>query len=92
MDLLCVFSTRKIRIKCAMNMDSCYRREETFLSVQTDRTGQTVQNQIRLLLEKQADLSLHCLHLIFFIFFNYQSLNLFLLNFRGVPKFRKFTV
>ena len=33
-----------------------------FLSFQTDRSGQTVQTQIRLLLEEQSDQGLHCLH------------------------------
>ena len=32
-----------------------------FLSFRTDRSGQTVQTQIRLLLEEQSDLGLHCL-------------------------------
>ena len=32
-----------------------------FLSFRTDRSGQTVQTQLRLLLEKQSDLGLHCL-------------------------------
>ena len=32
-----------------------------FLSFQTDRSGQTVQTQIRLLLEEQSDQGLHCL-------------------------------
>ena len=31
------------------------------LSFRTDRPGQTVQTQIRLLLEEQSDLGLHCL-------------------------------
>ena len=31
------------------------------LSFQTDRPGQTVQTQIRLLLEEQSDQGLHCL-------------------------------
>ena len=31
------------------------------LSFRTDRFGQTVQTQIRLLLEEQSDLGLHCL-------------------------------
>ena len=31
------------------------------LSFRTDRYGQTVQTQIRLLLEEQSDLGLHCL-------------------------------
>ena len=33
----------------------------TILNFRTDRSGQTVQNQIRLLLEEQSDLCLHCL-------------------------------
>ena len=32
-----------------------------FLNFQTDRPEQTVQTQIRLLLEEQSDLGLHCL-------------------------------
>ena len=32
-----------------------------FLSFQTDRSGQTVQTQIRLLLEEQSDQGLYCL-------------------------------
>ena len=32
-----------------------------FLSFQTDRSGQTVQTEIRLLLEEQSDQGLHCL-------------------------------
>ena len=31
------------------------------LSFQTDRAGQTVQTQIRMLLEEQSDQGLHCL-------------------------------
>ena len=31
------------------------------LSILTDRSGQTVQTQIRLLLEEQSDQGLHCL-------------------------------
>ena len=31
------------------------------LSFQTDRSGQTVQTQIRLLLEEQSDQGFHCL-------------------------------
>ena len=30
------------------------------ISFRTDRSGQTVQTQIRLLLEEQSDLGLHC--------------------------------
>ena len=38
------------------------------LSFRTDRSGQTVQTQIRLLLEEQSDQGLHCLlfHLLLF--------------------------
>ena len=38
------------------------------LNFRTDRSGQTVQTQIRLLLEEQSDQGLHCLlfHLHFF--------------------------
>ena len=36
-------------------------RTVMFLSFRTDRSGQTVQTQIRLLLEEQSDQSLHCL-------------------------------
>ena len=32
-----------------------------FLSFRTDKSGQTVQTQIRLLLEEQSDQGLHCL-------------------------------
>ena len=32
------------------------------LSFRTDRSGQTVQTQIRLCLEEQSDQGLHCLH------------------------------
>ena len=69
------------------------------LSFQTDRSGQTVQTQIRLLLEEQSDQGLHCLsfhlHLLAKFFHGKASL----LNFRmitakffGVRKFRSFTV
>ena len=34
-----------------------------FLSFQTDRSGETVQTQIRLLLMEQSDQGLHCLQL-----------------------------
>ena len=37
------------------------------LSFQTDRSGQTVQTQIRLLLEEQSDQGLHCLNAIPFV-------------------------
>ena len=38
-----------------------YRRTVMVLSFRTDRSGQTVQTQIRLLLEEQSDQGLHCL-------------------------------
>ena len=46
----------------------CYIDTIIILSFQTDRSGQTVQTQIRLLLEEQSDQGLHCLlfHLHFF--------------------------
>ena len=34
---------------------------EMILNFQTDRSGQTVQTQMRLLLEEQSDQGLHCL-------------------------------
>ena len=42
---------------CLHSLD-CYFQ---FLSFQTDRLEQTVKTQIRLLLEEQSDLGLHCL-------------------------------
>ena len=36
------------------------------LSFRTDRSGQTVQTQIRLLLEEQSDQGLHCFNSIYF--------------------------
>ena len=48
------------------------------LSFRTDRSGQTVQTQIRLLLEEQSDQGLHCLlfhlHLLDKIFYGLASL------------------
>ena len=48
------------------------------LSFRTDRSGQTVQTQIRLLLEEQSDQGLHCLqfhlHLFDKIFYGLASL------------------
>ena len=38
------------------------------LNFQTDRSGQTVQTQIRLLLEEQSDQGLHCLLLYLHVF------------------------
>ena len=53
------------------------------LKFQPDRTGQTVQTQIRLLLEKHSDLDLHfgplCL-----------NIRLIVAMFSGVKKFRNF--
>ena len=48
------------------------------LSFRTDRSGQTVQTQIRLLLEEQSDQGLHCLlfylHLLDKMFYGLASL------------------
>ena len=69
------------------------------LSFRTDRSGQTVQTQIRLLLEEQSDQGLHCLlfHFHHFektpyglaSFFNFRYITA---NYFGVRKFRNFTV
>ena len=65
------------------------------LSFRTDRSGQTVQTQIRLLLEEQSDQGLHCL--LFHLLFSkkYTKVWPFSLNFRyitakfsGVRRFR----
>ena len=67
-------------------------------SFRTDRSGQTVQTQIRLLLEEQSDQGLHCLlfHLHLEVKDQGRTISL---NFRvltvklvGVRKFRNFTV
>ena len=42
------------------------------LSFQTDRSGQTVQTQIRLLLEEQSDQGLHCLLFHLHLFLNFR--------------------
>ena len=44
-------------------LDTCFPNTCTFviLSFRPDRSGQTVQTQIRLLLEEQSDQGLHCL-------------------------------
>ena len=39
----------------------CHKATVMILSFRTDRSGQTVQTQIRLLLEDQSDQGLHCL-------------------------------
>ena len=62
----------------------------------TDRFGQTVQTQIRLLLEEQSDQGLHCL-LFHLSLTKYAAVWSFCLNFRcpkisGVRKFRNFKV
>ena len=68
------------------------------LSFRTDKSGQTVQTQIRLFLEEQSDQGLHCL---LFHLDNFDDPKLWplCLNFRlitadisGVRKFRNFTV
>ena len=47
----------------ALDFDSILQFSFTvlFLSFRTDRSGQRVQTQIRLLLEEQSDQGLHCL-------------------------------
>ena len=70
------------------------------LSFRTDKSGQTVQTQIRLIQEEQSDQDLHCL---LFHLHHYDKIPLKVwllsLNFRkitskisAVPKFRNFTV
>ena len=73
-----------------------YRNDSSF---QTDRSGQTVQTQIRQLLEEQSDQGLHCLqfrlHLLNALFYGKASLFNFrvtITNFSGVQIFRCFTV
>ena len=69
------------------------------LSFRTDRSEQTVQTQIRLLLEEQSDQGLHCLpfhlHLLVTLFYGISFLFEFrgiTSNFSGVQKFRNFMV
>ena len=40
------------------------RSYHKILSIGTDRSGQTLQTQIRLLVKEQSDQALHCLHLL----------------------------
>ena len=65
----------------------------------TDMPGQTVQTQIRLLLEEQSDQSLHCLPSVCIVWTHYSMVEPHSSNFRvsttnflGVRIFRKFTV
>ena len=60
-----------------------------FLSFRIDRPGQTVQTQIRLLLEEQSDQDLHCLpfHLHLFDSLLYVQILEWLQQFFGCPKF-----
>ena len=65
------------------------------LNFQTDRSGQTVQTQIRLLLEEQSDQGLHCLLFQCMFFTKYLQVWPLCLNyseFLCVRKFRNFTV
>ena len=69
------------------------------LNFRTDKSGQTVQNQIRLLLEEQSDQGLHCLLFHLHHLTKYPKVWPLCLNFRqitvkfsGVRKFRNFTV
>ena len=69
------------------------------LSFQTDTSEQTLQTQIRLLLEEQSDQGLHCLSfhlhlldtLLYGITFMFKFSGIFS-NFSGVQSFRNFTV
>ena len=70
-----------------------------FLSFQTDRSGQTVQSQISVLLEEQSDQGLHCLqfrlHLLDALLKEKSSCSTFRMitvNFLDVRNFRIFTV
>ena len=49
-------------------MHVCLKKTVMTLSFRTDRSGQTVQTQIRLLLEDQSDQGLHCLLLHLHVF------------------------
>ena len=76
-----------------------YRNYVMTLSFRTDRSGQTVQTQIRLLLEEQSDQGLHCLPFHIHIFDKNPLVWPRCLNFRwiratfsSVRKFRNFTV
>ena len=52
----------QINIEAVWNFDSTADLNTVMiLSFRTDRPGQTVQTQIRLLLEEQSDQGLHCL-------------------------------
>ena len=69
------------------------------LSFRTDRSGQTAQTQIRLLLMEQSDQGLHCLLFSADLLDKFSMETPFCLNFRviaakfsGVRKFRNFTV
>ena len=69
------------------------------LSFWTDRPGQTVQTQIRLLLEEQSDQGLHCLPFRLHRLDSYSMVEPYSSKFRvittnvlGVRIFRKFTV
>ena len=69
------------------------------LSFRTDMPEQTVQTQIRLLLEEQSDQGLHCLPFVCIVWTHYSMVEPHSSNFRvittnllGVQIFRKFTV
>ena len=83
------FSTKdtKINLRAA-----CIQRENSTvmtLSFRTDRSGQTVQTQIRLLLEEQSDQGLHCL---LFHLHNFDKIPYGLAKIFGIQKIRNFTV
>ena len=69
------------------------------LTFRTDRPGQTLQTQIRLLLEEQSDRGLHCLLFHLHHLMKYPKVSAFCLSFRkitanfsGVRKFGNFMV
>ena len=56
-----VFTTNVLGVRIFRKFTVVKKPTIIFLSFQTDRSGQTVQTQIRLLLEEQSDQGLHCL-------------------------------
>ena len=65
-----IFCLRDFQLILLVQTQTSTVKEATvmILSFRTDKSGQTVQTQIRLLLEEQSDQGLHCLlfHLHFF--------------------------
>ena len=75
-------------------MRSCVKNR----NIGSDRSGQTVQTKIRLLLKEQPDQSLHCMPFSLNLFYVLLHLKIKLFNFRtvtvilGVPIFRIFNL